>query len=308
MYWAIAGIVGGWLLSAVASTRETTGASGPLRQDSEGDWVFDNGHYALRFARRHGYAGVEVRIGAGSGERLDQYWTPELTFAPMCRMFDNVSLMDAAGGEIQGYLTMTNSLVTARATEAGGRPTLSLTGRLQRRSDGSAGGVQFDKTIEFHPGHYSATLTVCAPGGSEYRYADVWFDINDDWCNLYTNSAGDRLRLRPGIADSESAELSYRSMAQLDQGQGVWMSVAGPREEIRVHIATPDALAQFAHSGITFFDGPTEENPEADRHESHECMAISIIAGVPSPVVMEPDSVTFTYEVHFVPKTSVPEA
>jgi len=267
-----------------------------LSQAANGDWVVDNGHYLLKFAKQHGYAGVEVRILAGTGERLDQYWTPELTFHPMCRFFDNISFMDAEGGEIQGYLTMENSFIKAEAKTRDGRPALVQKGYLQRRQDHSQGRIYFEKTMVFYEDHYEVELALQAPAGSQYRYADVWFDINDDWCHRYTNSAGDILRLRPSRADAQSAYLTWRSIDQLDRGYGVWMSVSGPREEILIAFTDPEVLRPLPHAGITFFDGHDEGGDEPP-NSSHECMSLSLVGGISEVVDFEPHQLTFHYRV-----------
>jgi len=38
-----------------------------LKRADNGDWLLDNGHYMLRFGKQYGYAGIELRILAGSG-------------------------------------------------------------------------------------------------------------------------------------------------------------------------------------------------------------------------------------------------
>jgi len=267
-----------------------------LTQAPNGDWVVDNGHYLLKFAKQHGYAGVEVRIFAGSGDRLDQYWTPELTFHAMCRFFDNVSFMDAEGGEIQGYLTMENTFVEAEAETIDGQPALVQKGHLQRRKDHAKGQVYFEKTMIFYEDHYEVELSVGAPEGSKYRYADVWFDINDDWCHRYTNSAGDILRLRPSRGDAQNAAATWRSIEQLDRGYGVWMSVSGPREEILIALTDPEVLRPLPYAGITFFDGHDEVGDQPP-NSSHECMSITIVGGIREPVAFEPNRVIFHYRV-----------
>jgi len=294
-------------LAAVIVTADDQASLGPqdtsqwLQRDDNGDWLFDNGHYLLRFARRHGYSGVEVRNLQGSGQRLDQYWSPELTFSPMCRFFDNVSFMDTQGGEIQGYLTHYNSFVTATATETDGWPTLVLKGSLQRRNDGAQGCVEFEKTLIFRESHYDATLSVRTPAASDFWYAHVWFDVNDEWCTRYANSAGDVMALRRGLADAEEAQLTLRSIRELDRGYGVWLSVSGPREEILIALPQPAELGALPYAGVTIFDGPDEADPQHDSHQSHECMALAMIgAGLPQPAPLEPNEVTLHYSVHFV--------
>jgi len=278
-----------------------------LQRAGNGDWVFDNGHYLMRFARRYGYSAIEVRNLQGSGERLDQFWSTELTFSPMCRFFDNVSFMDTQGGEIQGYLTHYNSFVQADATETDGLPTLVLKGRLQRRNDGARGCVQFEKTLVFRESHYDATLSVRAPSDHGFWYAHVWFDVNDEWCNRYANSAGDVMALRPGVADAEESQLTLRSIDQLDRGYGVWLSVGGAREEILIALPQPDELRRLPHAGVTIFDGPDEADPGHDSHQSHECMALAMIgAGLPQPAPLEPNELTLHYGVHFLATRGFP--
>ncbi len=274
-----------------------------LKRADNGDWLLDNGHYMLRFGKQYGYAGIELRILAGSGRRLDQFWTPEYTFHPMCRFFDNISFMDAAGGEIQGYLTMNNTFVEATATTVDGQPALVQTGHLQRRGDNSQGNVFFQKTMTFFQHHYEVELSVKAPPGSEYRYADVWFDINDDWCHRYANSAGDILRLRKSRADCANAAGSWRSVAQLDRGYGVWVSVSGPREEILVALTSPEILKPLPHAGFTFFDGHDEGGTEPP-NSSHECIGLSLVGGVSQPVPLEPNEITYTYSVNLLARSS----
>ncbi|MFO7947236.1 MAG: hypothetical protein R6V19_10500 [Armatimonadota bacterium] len=268
-----------------------------LYQNDDGDYICDTGHYMVRFAKQHGYAGVEVRIHAGTGERLDQYWPPERTHSPMCRFFDNVSFMNPEGGEIQGYLTMNNTFVEANTRTVDGQPALVQRGHLQRRKDEERGAIQFEKTIVFHERSYNVLLNCVAPEGAEYRYANVWFDINDDWSNRFENSRGDLMHLREGKADCTPAVNSRRSFAELDRGYGVWMSVSGASEEIL--ISTHDRLLRsMPHGGFTFFNGPDEEGPE-DKYKCHSCMAIGLIAGQHEPVVMEPRSASVTYSVFF---------
>ena len=274
-----------------------------LTRADNGDWVVDNGHYMLRFGKQYGYAGVEVRILAGSGERLDQFWTPEYPFHPMCRFFDNVSFMDAGGGEIQGYLTMKNTFIEATATTVDGQPALVQKGHLQRRGDHSQGGVFFHKTMTFFEDHYEVELSVKAPRGSEFRYADVWFDINDDWCNRYANSGGDILRLRKSRADCANAAGSWRSVEQLDRGYGVWVSVSGPREEILVALTSPEVLKPLPHAGFTFFDGH-DEGGDQPPNSSHECIGLSLAGGLSQPVPFEPNDITCTYCVYLLARSS----
>lgn len=276
-----------------------------LEQTDNGDFICDTGHYMVRFAKKHGFAGIEVRIHTGTGDRLDQYWPPERTYHPMCRFFDNIAFTGADVAEIQGYLTMENSFVEAVARTVDGQPALVQSGHLQRRSDEGIGGVEFEKTIVFHEDHYDVLLNTVAPEGSEFRYANVWFDINDDWSNRFENSCGDILRLREGLADCTPAVESYRSFAELDRGYGIWMAVSGASEEILV--STHDRiLRSMPYGGFTFFDGPDEEKPE-DEHSSHSCMAIGLIAGRHEPVPMQPRSASVTYSVFFNARSSFDE-
>ncbi len=214
----------------------------------------------------------------------------------MCRFFDNVSFMDAEGGEIQGYLTMENTFVEAEAETIDGQPALVQKGHLQRRKDHAKGQVYFEKTMIFYEDHYEVELSVGAPEGSKYRYADVWFDINDDWCHRYTNSAGDILRLRPSRGDAQNAAATWRSIEQLDRGYGVWMSVSGPREEILIALTDPEVLRPLPYAGITFFDGHDEVGDQPP-NSSHECMSITIVGGIREPVAFEPNRVIFHYRV-----------
>jgi len=273
------------------------------RQDS-GDFLFDNGFYLLKFAKQHGYAGVEVRILAASGRRLDQYWTPEYTFAPMCRFFDNIAFTGAGVAEIQGYVTMDNTFVQAEAKTIHGQPALVQKGYLQSRSDKSQGQISFEKTLVFYEDHYDATLAVQTPEGARYRYADVWWDVNDDWSLRYENSAGDWILLRNRRADSPAplGPEAFRSCAELDRGYGIWIAVSGPREEIL--ITTNDATFQsLSHSGVSFFDGDDETKPE-DKYSSHSCMALCLSAGSTVPRPFEPSAVTITYSVYFVARST----
>ncbi len=292
------------IAAADGSPGEVKQKSRWLQLQDDGDWVLDTGFYLLRFAKQHGYAGVEVRILAGSGKRLDQYWTPEYTFAPMCRFFDNIAFTGADVAEIQGYVTMHNTFVQAEAKTLHGQPALVQKGYLQSRRDQSQGRISFEKTLVFYADHYDATLAVQAPEGAAYRYADVWWDVNDDWSHRYHNSAGDWIRLRNRRADAPAplGPECFRSCAELDRGYGIWIAVSGPREEILV--TTNDAtLKSLPHSGMSFFDGDEETKPE-DRYSSHSCMALCLSAGSTEPRPFEPRAVTITYSVHFIARST----
>ncbi len=263
-----------------------------------GDYVVDNGNYLLRFAKYHGYAGVELRILSGSGKRLDQFWTADLTFHPMCRFFENLSFAGATASEIQGFVTMNNTYVEAQATTVDGRPALQMQGSLQVRTSGEPGQVYFEKTMVFYDNYYEVEVLTRAPEGSRFRYADVWFDLNDDWCDRYTNSAGDILRLRPGRSDAAMAVNAFRSIGELNRGYGVWMSVSGVRDEILIALPEPEALAAYPYAGISFFDGH-DEPPYGDEppNSSHECMGISVIGGQSEAQLFDPSVVSFKYRV-----------
>ena len=276
-----------------------------LQRQATGDFLFDNGFYLLKFARRHGYAGVEVRIPAATGRRLDQYWTPEYTFAPMCRFFDNIAFTGKDVAEIQGYVTMDNTFVEAHATTVDGQPALTQKGYLQNRGDKSQGKVSFEKTLVFYQDHYDATLSVQVPEGARYRYADIWWDINDDWSNRYANSAGDWLRLRNRRADSPSplGPEAFRSCAELDRGYGIWFAVSGPREEILI-TTNDEAFKSLPDAGIGFYDGEDEPDQAPDKYESHSCMSLDFIGGRTVPQPFEPTSLTITYSVFFIARST----
>ncbi len=276
-----------------------------LQRQDNGDFLFDNGFYLLKFAKRHGYAGVEVRILAATGKRLDQYWSPEFTFAPMCRFFDNIAFTGAEVAEIQGYLTMDNTFVEAHATTVDGRPALIQTGHLQSRGDKSQGQVSFEKALVFYADHYDATLSVQVPEGAKYRYADIWWDVNDDWSNRYENSAGDWLHLRNRRADSPSplGPEAFRSCAELDRGYGIWLAVAGPREKILITI-NDETFKSLPDSGIGFYDGEDEPDQAPDKYESHSCMSLDFIGGRTVPQPFKPTSVTITYSVFFIARST----
>lgn len=278
-----------------------------VEQAGNGDYVIDTGFYRLRLAREHGYAGVEVRITAATGRRLDQFWTPEYTFSPMCRFLDNIAFTGADVAEIQGYVTMQNTFVTAEPGTVEGQPALVLTGHLQRRSDHQKGAIEFSKTMVFFRDHYDVDLSVTAPEGAQYRYADVWWDINDDWSHKYENSAGDWIMLRDKRADCPCplGPEAYRSPAQLDRGYGIWMAVSGPRESILITSNDAEWMAR-PFTGMSFFDGDEEKGPE-DEHSSHSCMALDFIGGHTQPVPFEPLTATVRYSVHFIARSTYSE-
>jgi len=288
--------------AATARSQEVKPTDQWLTKAPNGDWVVDNGRYLIKFAKEHGFAGVEVRILAGTGKRLDQYWTKELTFHAMCRFFDNIAFTGVQAAEIQGYLTMDNSFVEAVAKTIDGRPALIQKGYLQVRTSGEKGQVYFEKTMVFHDDYYDVKLLTRAPQGNQYRYANVWFDINDDWCGRYTNSAGDIIRLRRSRADAQDAAATFRSIDQLDRGYGVWMSTAGASEEILIAFTDPDVLRPLPYAGISFFDGHDEGGTEPP-NSSHECMAIAVIGGLTSDVPFEPNEITFGYRVFLMARS-----
>lgn len=292
-----------------ATAMAQAGTAKPLAEwvtkADNGDYVVDNGNYLLRFAKYHGYAGVELRILSGSGKRLDQFWTADLTFHPMCRFFENIAFTGSDVAEIQGFVTMNNTFVEAKAATVDGRPALQMNGSLQVRTSGEQGQVQFEKTMVFHDNYYDVEILTRAPEGSKYRYADVWFDLNDDWCDRYTNSAGDILRLRPGRSDAAAAVNAFRSIAELNRGYGVWMSLSGVRNEILIALPEPQDLAAMPLAGISFFDGH-DEPPYGDEppNSSHECMAITMIGGQSEPQPFEPNEVSFRYRVFLMSRGS----
>lgn len=298
--------LGVWLLMGTMGVSQAEPGDWVQKADN-GDYVIDTGFYRLRLAREHGYAGVEVRITAATGRRLDQFWTPEYAFAPMCRFFDNIAFTGADVAEIQGYVTMKNTFVTAEARTVEGHPALVLTGHLQRRSDHQKGAIEFSKTMVFFRDHYDVDLSVTAPEGAQYRYADVWWDINDDWSHKYENSAGDWIMLRDKRADCPCpmGPEAYRSPEQLDRGYGIWMAVSGPRESILV--TSNDAeWKSLPNAGMSFFDGDEEKGPE-DEHSSHSCMALDFIGGHTKPVAFEPSTATVRYSVYFIARSSYSE-
>jgi len=279
-----------------------------LAQAPNGDWVFENSRYRLRFAREHGYAACEVRILAATGTRLDQFWSRDLEFDPMCRFFDNIAFTGPDIVEIQGYVTMENAFVEAEATTVDGRPALIQKGRLQSRRDQSRGQVRFTKTLVFHHGHYEATLAVGAPAGSLFTYASVWWDLNDDWSNRYANSRGDWIELRDRRTDAPAPTgmETFRSLAELDCGYGVWMAVSGPREEILVAVSDP-AFRALPHAGMSFYDGMDEPDKAPDKLKSHSCMALCLSSGTLEPRPFDPAEATVRYAVHFVARGTYEE-
>ncbi len=305
MKWMLGTIVTVFMLATSSEAIDMKNTSEWLQLQDNGDYLFDNGIYLLKFAKRHGYAGVEVRIPAASGKRLDQYWTPQYTFAPMCRFFDNIAFTGADVAEIQGYVTMNNTFVEARSATVDGQPALVQKGYLQVRKDASRGQVAFEKTLVFHRDHYDATLSVQVPDGARYRYADIWWDINDDWSNRYENSAGDWIRLRDRRADSPAplGPESFRSCAELDRGYGVWMAVSGPREEILV-TTNDNAFKSLPDSGVGFYDGEDEPDQEPDKYESHSCMSLDFIGGRTVPQLFQPTQITVTYSVFFIVRST----
>ena len=290
---------------AYASAAEDDAGPDALRELPNGDWLFDSGHYRLRFAKAHGYAGCEVRILVATGRRLDQFWSPDLTFDPMCRFFDNVAFTGEGVAEIQGYITMQNTFVRAERAEADGCPALVVKGHLQSRQDKSRGKVYFEKTLVFHRDHYGATLAVEVPAGSAYRYADVWWDVNDDWSDRYENSHGDWVPLRDRRADAPAPTgmETLRSVKELARGYGVWMAVAGPDEKILVSTADP-AFMSLPHAGVSFYDGMDEPDQEPDKLKSHSCMALCLSSGTVEPRPFEPAAVTVHYRVHFIARST----
>jgi len=271
-----------------------------LNLQDNGDWLFANDRYLVRFAKKHGYAGVDVRVLAGSGRRLDQYWYPEYAFGPMCRFFDNIAFTAVSSAEIQGLLTMENTFVQAEAITVDGKPALVQKGYLQNRKDKSQGQVYFEKTLVFHDDHYGVTLAVRVPEGAAYRYANVWWDINDDWSDRYENSAGDRINLRADVGDAPKAVNCHRSFAQLDRGYGAWIKVGGKQEEILV--SSQDAtLKSLPHAGMGIFDGGVERllRPGYES-SSHSCMSLHFIGGCKTPQLLEPTALKITYSVYFL--------
>lgn len=295
------------LLASLAYANAAEHDPGPdaLRELANGDWLFDNGHYRLRFAKAYGYAGCEVQILAATGRRLDQFWSPDLTFDPMCRFFDNVAFTGEGMAEIQGYITMQNTFVRAERAAVDGHPALTVKGHLQSRQDQNCGKVYFEKTLVFHGDHYDATLVVKAPAGSAYRYADVWWDVNDDWSDRYENSHGDWIPLRDRRPDAPAPTgmETFRSVKELDRGYGVWMSVAGPHEKILVSTADP-AFGSLPHAGASFYDGMDEPDREPDKLKSHSCMALCLSSGTVKPRPFEPAAITVRYSVHFVARST----
>ncbi len=278
-----------------------------LQLQDNGDWLFANDQYLIRFAKKCGYAGVDVRVLAGSGRRLDQYWVPEYAFGPMCRFFDNIAFTAADSAEIQGLLTMENTFVAAEATTIDGKPALVQKGYLQNRRDQSQGQVYFEKTLLFDNDHYDVTLAVRVPEGAAYRYANVWWDINDDWSDRYENSAGDRINLRVDVGDAPQAVKCHRSFAQLDRGYGAWIKVGGEQEEIVV--CSQDAtLKALPYAGLGIFDGGVERLPRLGyENSSHSCMSLHLIGGRQTPAVLEPAALTITYSVYFLATSTYEE-
>ena len=276
-----------------------------LRRADNGDWLFANGHYLLRFTRERGYAVTDVRITAATGRRLDQFWTPDLTFDPMCRCFDNLAFTGPDVAEIQGYVTMHNTFVKAEMRTLCGRPGLVQEGYLQRREDRAKGGVRFAKRLVFQADHYEVTLTVTTPEGSAFRYADIWWDVNDDWSDRYENSLGDWILLRDRTTDAPAPNgpETFRSMRELDRGYGVWMAVSGPDEKILVSTDDP-AFKALPHAGLSFYDGMDEPDQAPEKYKSHSCMALCLSSGATAARPFEPTAVTVRYRVHFLARTS----
>jgi hypothetical protein len=306
MGYVLATVLGIVLLAGTCAGSDAA-EDGWVSELPNGDYVIDTGFYRLKLARKHGYAGVEVRIHAATGWRLDQYWTPEYMFAPMCRFFDNIAFTGSEVAEIQGYVTMKNTFVEAEQKVIEGHPALVLTGNLQRRSDEEKGAIKFVKTMVFLEDHYDAVLSVTVPEGAAYRYADVWWDVNDDWSHKYENSAGDWIHLRDKRADCPCplGPEAFRTCEELNRGYGMWMAVSGPRESILI-TSDCEEWQSLPNAGMSFFDGDEEKGPE-DEHSSHSCMSLDLIGGHTKPVVFEPRAATVSYSVYFIARSTYSE-
>jgi len=263
-----------------------------------GDLVVETPVYRLLFARKLGYAVREVMITAGGAQRLDRFDRPGEGSHPTCMCFENLTVNNAFQ---QGHYGKENALVSAQALETtGDAATVELSGGLVPINKEAAGEVHFRKLVVFSRDSYRVELSVEPPPGP-LSYIGAWWDVHDRWLSYMRSSAGVLLPLRPRYADSvgEALKAGFRTFAEMDRGEGVWMEMGGPLEAIRVRLLEPEDFGRV-RGGMKFWDGPDED--ESSRGVSHACINLDLHTDwAPADAGLTPDRPTYAYEVQFIP-------
>jgi hypothetical protein len=115
------------------------------------------------------------------------------------------------------------------------------------------------------------------------------------------SSAGVLLPLHPRYADSvgDALKASFRTFAEMDRGDGVWMEMGGPLEAVRVRLVEPEEAAGV-RGGMKFWDGPDED--ESTRGVSHACINLDLYTDwAPDQTGPVPEQASGSYEVQLIP-------
>ena len=223
--------------------------------------------YRLFLERARGFAIREVEI-VGEG-RLDRFDRPGEGPHPTCMYFDNLTINNAFQLAYYGKTNM-----GMEAILDGSR--VELRGHLLPIVNGAQGRVRVAKTVRFAEDLYDVDVHLLFEETGTIDYASVWWDVNDKWLRAMRSSAGVLMPLRVGIGDAFDENLSrtWRQMADMDRGAGVWMEMLGERASVMASLQTPAADSLKA-GGMKYWDGPDD----ADEGEgvSHGCINLDVV-------------------------------
>ncbi|MGK0188035.1 MAG: hypothetical protein ACI9R3_003827 [Verrucomicrobiales bacterium] len=223
--------------------------------------------YRLHLERAGGFAVRQVEI-FGPG-RLDRFDRPGEGPHPTCMHFDNITVNNAF--QLAHY-GKTNSDVTAAI--AGSEVTLA--GQLIPIIDGTSGNVGIRKKMRFEGDLYEVDMELRFGDTGPIDYVSVWWDVNDKWLRAMRSSAGIFMPLRVGIGDSchDNLGKTWRPMAAMDRGAGVWMEMIGESASILSVLQSPSP-ERFPAGGMKYWDGP--DDADAGEGVSHGCINLDVI-------------------------------
>jgi len=258
-----------------------------IREIDEGIEV-STASYRLLLERAGGFAVRQVEV-FGPG-RLDRFDRPGEGPHPTCMHFDNMTVNNTFQLAHYGKI---NSGVTATVDGS----EVNLSGRLIPIVEGTTGDVGIRKGMRFEEDMYHVDLQLTFEDTGPIDFASVWWDVNDKWLRAMRSSSGVFMPLRVGIGDSCDDDLgkTWRPMAAMDRGAGVWIEMLGESASIMAVLQSPSPES-FPVGGMKYWDGPDD----ADEGEgvSHGCINLDAIncelSGAPP---LDIDGLQFSYRV-----------
>jgi hypothetical protein len=223
--------------------------------------------YRLFLERAGGFAARQVEI-LGSG-RLDRFDRPGEGPHPTCMHFDNMTVNNSFQLAHYGKI---NEGVTAAIDGS----EVHLTGHLTPIVEGATGNVGIQKRMRFEDDLYDVDVHLTFEDTGPIDFASVWWDVHDKWLRAMRSSAGVFMPLQVGIGDSCDDDLhkTFRPMAAMDRGVGVWIEMIGEDASILAALQSPEPEL-FPAGGMKYWDGP--DDADAGEGVSHGCINLDLI-------------------------------